>query len=90
MAYDQSNLKYIGPIRQKFQAHRREKKAMRDREKSEKGLSARQEKNLLIGTAAAAPIIPSIIDAFQGGPNREPTTRGGQIVKNITQRLFNR
>jgi len=81
MAYDQSNLKYIGPIRQKFQAHRREKKAMRAREKSEKGLSARQEKNLLIGTGIASAVIPSIVDAAQGGADRTPTTRGGKLIR---------
>ena len=90
MAYDQSGLKNIGPIRQKIQARRRQKKAMKTREKAEPGLSARQEKNILVGTAAAAPIIPSIVDAFQGGPDREPTTRGGKIVKNLTKRLFDR
>jgi hypothetical protein len=88
MAYDQSTLKYIGPIRQRIQAHKREKKAMRNREKSEPGLSARQEKNLLIGTAVSAPIAGSIVDAVQGGADRTPTTRGGKFIRKAAKKFI--
>ena len=88
MAYDQSDLKYIGPIRQRIQAHKREKRAMRAREKSEKGLSARQEKNLLVGAAAGSVVIPSIVDAAQGGADRTPTTRGGRLIRKGAKKLI--
>ena len=88
MAYNQSGLKNIGPIRERIQAHRRQKKAMKAREKSEPGLSARQEKNILLGTAAAAPIVPSIVDAVQGGADRTPTTRGGKLIRKGAKKLI--
>ena len=88
MAYDQSGLMNIGPIKQRIQAHKRQKKAMRTREKSEPGLSARQEKNLLITTAVSAPVIPSIVDAVQGGADRTPTTKGGKLIRKGAKKLI--